>query len=80
MKPRTKKICLFGIGLVFLFAMVVLPVGVAIAIRPSLLPDLGPSAGIPTIDSSELFIGIDNGVLGWDGPIGSGADFTLEPK
>ena len=60
--------------------MVVLPVGATIAIRPSLLPDLGPMAGIPTIDSSELFTGIDNGVLGWDGPIGHGADFNIELK
>ncbi|MFX1565432.1 MAG: hypothetical protein ACFFCH_05525 [Promethearchaeota archaeon] len=80
MKPKTKKILLLGIGLTFLFAMVIVPMGVAIAIRPTLLPRIGPGPGIPEIVESDPFSGYDWGFLGWDGTYASDAEFTILPK
>ena len=80
MKPNTKKILLLGIGLTFLFAMVALPLGVAIAIQPIRFPDIGPGAGTPAIDSAEPFSGLDYGFLGWDGTYSSTPEYLIEPK
>lgn len=80
MKLKTKKILLLGIGFIFLFAMVIVPMGVAIAIRPTLLPRIGPGPGIPGIVESEPFNGFDWGFLGWDGTYASDAEYTILPK
>ncbi len=77
MKSNTKKIIWLGVGLTLLFAMVILPLGVAIAIRPSLLPDL--DAGIPQIDTDDPFVGVDYDWLGWDGTYSSGGDYSIAP-
>jgi hypothetical protein len=65
---------------VFLFAMVILPLGVAIAIRPAVLPDLDPIAGIIEIDTSEPYTGFDFSFLSWDGTISCEIKHTIEPE
>ncbi|MHA2405499.1 MAG: hypothetical protein ACXADB_03435 [Candidatus Hermodarchaeia archaeon] len=80
MKSNTKKILLLGIGCVFLFAMVILPLGVAVAIRPSILPDLDSIAGTIGLDLSKPFTGIDYAYLSWDGTIYYDFEYAIAPE
>ena len=80
MKSKTKKIWLLGIGCVFLFAMAILPLGVAVAIRPSILPDLDSIAGTIRIDFSKPFTGIDHAYLSWDGTIYYDLEYAIAPE
>lgn len=60
MKWNKKKIALLGIGLCFLFAMVILPLG-DVAARPGWLEtDAGPRAGYLELDGAAPEINIQD--------------------
>lgn len=80
MKSNTKKIWLLGIGCVFLFVMVILPLGAVVAIQPSMLPDLDSIAGTIGIDFSRPLTGIDYAYLSWDGTIYYNFKYAIAPE
>lgn len=79
MKSTRKQNLWLGIGLVFLFAMVALPVYGAAVIHPIVSPDVRISTELPSTASESPFFEFDFGFLGWDGSTSNEIESQMEP-
>ena len=79
MKSTRKQSLWLGIGLMFLFEMVGLPVYGAAVIHPLVPPNTSFSTENLVTASEPVFFGFEFGFLGWDGSISNKLEPQIEP-
>ncbi len=79
MKSTRRQGLWLGIGLMFLFAMVALPVYGAAVIHPIVSAGASFSTENPVTASASPFFGFEFGFLGWDGSTSNEIEPQIEP-